>query len=281
MTHTISSLFHRKISSNRNPIIILTISFVLLAIIGIGQDYISSLINKNSFYLSESSLYKVIWLLFIPLLPLNNYFTGKINKMFSINKWLFIAIFSMVYSIVHIYLASGAIYILSSILMDHTFTTFRVFRYFVSADFYIILIIYSAFLIYLSFHKFTTGKITKPVLQQKYLRLIEIIANSKTILVAVEDVICIKSDRPYIAIVTKDNRYMHSSTLKKISTKLDSTCFVRIHRSTIININYIICLHSRSNGDYDVEMKNGEYVRMSRNYSRDLKSTMTSSRLSQ
>ncbi|WP_162054582.1 LytTR family DNA-binding domain-containing protein [Pontibacter pamirensis] len=39
-----------------------------------------------------------------------------------------------------------------------------------------------------------------------------------------------------------------------------------MHRSTIVNTAQVEHIRSRSNGDYDVTLKNGEVVRMSRNY---------------
>ncbi|MBK7426438.1 MAG: LytTR family transcriptional regulator DNA-binding domain-containing protein [Saprospiraceae bacterium] len=47
---------------------------------------------------------------------------------------------------------------------------------------------------------------------------------------------------------------------------MDITQFVRIHKSSIINIEKVKSYTSRLNGDFDVLMENGIKLRLSRNY---------------
>ena len=51
-----------------------------------------------------------------------------------------------------------------------------------------------------------------------------------------QDILYIEADRNYCTIVTKANRFMLTSTLKKMEKKLAKSHLVRIHRSYIVNI---------------------------------------------
>jgi DNA-binding LytR/AlgR family response regulator len=84
----------------------------------------------------------------------------------------------------------------------------------------------------------------------------------------------IDTDHPYIAIHTPEKTYLYSSNLRDVLKKLNPDQFVRIHRSTIVNLDYVSELTSRLTGDYDIKMKDGTELRLSRNYSRDVKNKL-------
>jgi len=67
-------------------------------------------------------------------------------------------------------------------------------------------------------------------------------------------------------VYSNGQKFLHSESLKKIEKLLDAQVFLRVHRSTIVNKNYITELKSRKNGDYDGILTNGESVRFSRHY---------------
>jgi DNA-binding LytR/AlgR family response regulator len=58
--------------------------------------------------------------------------------------------------------------------------------------------------------------------------------------------------------------------------KILGTSFIRVHKSSIVNIAFIHSLVSRQNGDYDLIMKDGCTVRASRNYVAALKKKLSS-----
>jgi len=57
--------------------------------------------------------------------------------------------------------------------------------------------------------------------------------------VKIEDVMFVQADDNYSKIFTTNKMYILSSTLKKVGEKLPDTNFVRIHRSYIVNVNFI------------------------------------------
>ena len=69
---------------------------------------------------------------------------------------------------------------------------------------------------------------------------------------------------------------MHKTTLGKIQEELQSDQFIRIHKSTIVNIQQIASFRSRQNGDYDIVLKDQTLLRLSRNYASDFKRVMGS-----
>ncbi|MBL0146556.1 MAG: LytTR family transcriptional regulator [Chitinophagaceae bacterium] len=89
--------------------------------------------------------------------------------------------------------------------------------------------------------------------------------------IAISEILYFSANPPYINIHLKDNKYLYNETLKSISIKLDPEQFVRVHKSTIINIKMVVSYTTRLNGDYDLTMKNNIQLRVSRNFATDFK----------
>jgi len=61
----------------------------------------------------------------------------------------------------------------------------------------------------------------------------------KMIKLEIEQILYIEADRNYSHIFTKEKKYVLTTTLKKLETKLPDSDFFRIHRSYIINLRQI------------------------------------------
>lgn len=96
-------------------------------------------------------------------------------------------------------------------------------------------------------------------------------AGRKRIPVPAGDIVSIHADSPYVAVHTKGNVYLQTSTLRHLEESLDPSVFVRVHRSTIANVRCITEMKSRMNGDYDLQMSDGREIRLSRRYAQALK----------
>ena len=57
---------------------------------------------------------------------------------------------------------------------------------------------------------------------------------------------------------------MLRETLSDLETRLDPEKFIRIHRSTIVNIERIKELHPHFNGEYLVVLRDGTELKLSR-----------------
>ncbi|NME70383.1 LytR/AlgR family response regulator transcription factor [Flammeovirga aprica] len=64
--------------------------------------------------------------------------------------------------------------------------------------------------------------------------------------VNIEDIMYLEADSNYTVIHTKDVNYTYSMVMRKIQEKLKYPFFLRIHRSYIININYVTSFDSNS-----------------------------------
>lgn len=88
----------------------------------------------------------------------------------------------------------------------------------------------------------------------------------KIFVLELNDIVYIEAGGDYLSVFTKERKYLHNETLVNLENSLPATRFVRIHKSTIVNCSYIKELHSHFNGDFSVLLKNGQQLRLSRNY---------------
>jgi two-component system LytT family response regulator len=89
--------------------------------------------------------------------------------------------------------------------------------------------------------------------------------------VKVDDIDCIESERNYLRIYKGDNSYLIRNTLGDMEKKLDADKFIRINRSTMVNINCIKELRSQSNSSYLVISNNNRSWTWGRRFRGNLK----------
>jgi two-component system, LytTR family, response regulator len=64
--------------------------------------------------------------------------------------------------------------------------------------------------------------------------------------------------------------YLIRMTMHELSARLDPSCFVRIHRSTIVNADRIAEIRPQSHGEFQVLLRDGTWLRLGRRYRRRL-----------
>ncbi|WP_340677998.1 LytTR family DNA-binding domain-containing protein [Paraglaciecola sp.] len=89
-------------------------------------------------------------------------------------------------------------------------------------------------------------------------------------LVETKDIDRIEAAGNYVEIHIAAKSLLMRETLTSLEARLDPTCFVRISRSTIININSARELQPMFNGDFVVILKNGSQASGSRRYREQL-----------
>ncbi len=62
------------------------------------------------------------------------------------------------------------------------------------------------------------------------------------------------------------------TTMKRFEAQLDPGQCVRIHRSTLVKWKPVVSVQPHKNGDYNVRLKTGDSLRMSRTYAQKLTS---------
>lgn len=85
-------------------------------------------------------------------------------------------------------------------------------------------------------------------------------------LLKIEDIEWIEAQGNYALLKFKESSEMLRETMDKLEAQLNPRTFVRIHRSTIVNINHIKELQVWSRGEYRVMMSGGKAFILSRSY---------------
>jgi two-component system LytT family response regulator len=80
----------------------------------------------------------------------------------------------------------------------------------------------------------------------------------------------LEADDNYVHVHTADQRYLVRRTLRDLLQQLGEQRFVRIHKSTAVNIAEIDSLAPLFKGDYELRLRSGQLLRLSRRYTADL-----------
>ena len=78
----------------------------------------------------------------------------------------------------------------------------------------------------------------------------------------------IRSEAEYVRIHVGENSYLHREALTALTTRLDSTQFARIHRSTIVRIDGVRSIRRTFHGGLRVSLLSGEELPVGRTYRR-------------
>lgn len=70
----------------------------------------------------------------------------------------------------------------------------------------------------------------------------------------------------YMCVHTTDQTHIMRKTMKELDQQLDPRKFVRVHRSAIVNINYVQKLISHISGEYHLILNNGSELKVSRSH---------------
>jgi len=249
----------------------LSVIFIAITSLTIGQDFLESIRNSSSFYIEESLLFKAIWLLFIPMLALLH-LAFQQTKLKNLPQ---IVSFVLVASIAHLMVVSVITWTFSVLFFEGRYDLYKVFSYTLAQDFYKMVVVYTCFA-FVHFHLLARPNQIQKDEKQWLEQLLVQHGRNKT-MVLVNEITKITSATPYITIHARDKEYLHTDTLKSFYQKIDPKVFVQIHKTTIVNIHMIATAKSRLNGDYDLQLKNGENIRLSRTYAEEFKRKLNSS----
>ena len=100
----------------------------------------------------------------------------------------------------------------------------------------------------------------------RHLERFAIKTGEKVLFVRSEDVDSIEAEGNYVRLHVAATSYMLRETINSIESQIDPRVFVRIHRSTIVNINRVKELQLWARGEYRVILDNGSCYTLSRGY---------------
>jgi two-component system LytT family response regulator len=104
--------------------------------------------------------------------------------------------------------------------------------------------------------------------QSDYVRRLAVASGGRIVFVSVADIDWIEAEGNYARLHVGGRVYDVRETLHALMEKLDPREFIRIHRSTIVNMHRIREVQPWFQGSHIVLLQNGEELRMSR-YQRD------------
>lgn len=114
------------------------------------------------------------------------------------------------------------------------------------------------------------GQFFQQMSQPTYAEIVTVKDGGRIQLIKVTDLMYVEAEGNYISLHTEKSKHLLYETLTHFESKLNPKTFVRIHRSTIVNLHFIKEIQSHFNGDYSVILKNEKVLRMSRNYKENL-----------
>jgi two-component system LytT family response regulator len=91
---------------------------------------------------------------------------------------------------------------------------------------------------------------------------IQVRVGDKIKLVAVADVVFFLASDKYVEVHTPRETHLITKSLSKLESELPADDFARVHRSAIVNINYIDEITKGFGGSYEVRMKDSKQTRL-------------------
>ncbi|MEE4294000.1 MAG: LytTR family DNA-binding domain-containing protein [Xanthomonadales bacterium] len=70
----------------------------------------------------------------------------------------------------------------------------------------------------------------------------------------------------YMCVHADGETHVMRCTMKRLLELLDGRAFKRVHRSTIVNLNFVVLAKVLPKGEYMLSLENGERIKVSRNY---------------
>lgn len=103
-----------------------------------------------------------------------------------------------------------------------------------------------------------------------YGKHITIRQDGRIFLIKAEEIEWIEADRNCVRLYAGRETYQRREAIGNVEGQLDPDNFRRVHRSTIVNINFIRELRSIPGGDYQIVLRNGKELVLSRTYQKNL-----------
>lgn len=105
--------------------------------------------------------------------------------------------------------------------------------------------------------------VAEPEQQEEIIDRITIKDGSRINIIKVDELLYIQACGDYTTLVTPSGEYIKEQTMKYLEAHLPADNFVRIHRSTIVNVTQISRVELFGKETYQVSLKNGVKLRVS------------------
>ncbi|MBB5343704.1 LytR/AlgR family response regulator transcription factor [Tunturibacter empetritectus] len=91
-------------------------------------------------------------------------------------------------------------------------------------------------------------------------------SRGRILFLPVSDIRWIGAEENYVRICTETDKHLLRETMSHLEEKLDPQMFLRVHRSAIVNLQYLKEVRTEPSGEFIVVLVNGHKIAMSRSY---------------
>jgi hypothetical protein len=250
---------------------------LFISLVTTGQDYLSALARRGSYYFSESLLFSSFWWIFPPLLWIQLRQLGQ-SKTETFHTRIWWMTWPMV---THLLLYPTVVASLGQLTMGHGFRWVNTLTYGISQYGVVLLLTYTVPILAVGFVRKRHAEhppeasednlssppaIAEPKNPKAFLDIIMAKEGTKTIIVPIGDILLFTSASPYVKLHGAKRQLLVTETLRNLSSRLDPSRFCRIHKSAIVQLDAVVEMRSRLNGDYDLILADGSMTRLSRSY---------------
>lgn len=99
-----------------------------------------------------------------------------------------------------------------------------------------------------------------------YMTRIVFKSRGRILFLPVEEIRWIGAEENYVRICAGNESHLLRDTMARLETRLDPNVFLRVHRSSIVNLHYVKEVKTDSDGESQVVLTSGETISMSRTY---------------
>lgn len=96
-------------------------------------------------------------------------------------------------------------------------------------------------------------------------------SGSRIIPITAADIVWIEAAEDYALLHTPQGKFTASTGIGDLEKRLDNQVFMRVHRSAIINVQYIKHVETDASGNLTITMQNGAKVKVSRSYTAQIR----------
>ena len=102
--------------------------------------------------------------------------------------------------------------------------------------------------------------------QEQYASRMVFKSRGRILFLLVKEIRWIEAEENYVRIHAASESHLLRETIGRLEARLDPANFLRVHRSSIVNLQYVKEVKNEADGDATVVLKSGEKIAMSRSY---------------
>ena len=111
------------------------------------------------------------------------------------------------------------------------------------------------------------GAAVRPLSEERYIHRLVFRSKGRILFLSVSDIRWIGAEENYVRIATGRESHLLRETMAHLESRLDPESFIRVHRSTIVNLRYVREIRKEgAEGESFVLMSDGQRLPVSRGY---------------